>query len=349
MAKRTLASVWAKSFERSVSAWTRAGLQQGRQQLGQVTKAVAAKRQPPPGAGDWLPGVAMGLTGLLRFHVYRPPGLHYAERVPLMVMLHGCGQDARSFALSTRMNRLADKQRFLVLYPEQDRVANAHGCWSWFDTRSGRAHHEAALILKAIDQVTLLYPADATRVALAGLSAGASMAALLATRHPARFRALVMHSGVAPGSADSSATAMRAMHGRQILTPLAAGQALPPLMVIHGSHDRVVSSRNARATANLWADAAGATASEARRVQRGQRHAMTITAYRRRGREVASLVEIDGLGHAWSGGAPKKAYSDSRGPDASRMAWAFAARQFGREVQAAVPAAAQRSWPWKLA
>lgn len=337
MAKTTLASAWAKSFERSVSAWARAGVRQGQKQLGDVTKAVtkavtqsvAEKRKPPPGPGDWLPGVAMGLTGLLRFHVYRPAGLHYAERVPVLVMLHGCGQDSRSFALSTRMNRVADKERFLVLYPEQDRVANPNGCWNWFDTRSGRAHTEAALILKAIDQVALFYPADATRVAIAGLSAGASMAALLATRHPRRFQAVVMHSGVAPGSADSSVGAVRAMRGRQLLTPLAVGEVLPPLMVIHGSHDPVVSSRNARATANLWADAAGATAGDAWHVQRGQRHAMTITEYRRRGRGVpATLVEVDTLGHAWSGGAAQKPFSDSRGPDASRLVWSFAQKQF---------------------
>lgn len=328
MAKRTLASVWAKSFERGVSAWTRASLQQGRRQIGQVTQAVAAKRKPPPGPGDWLPGVAMGLSGVLRFHVYRPPGLHYAERVPVLVMLHGCGQDARSFALSTRMNRVADKGRFLVLYPEQDRVANPQGCWNWFDTRSGRAHSEAALVLKAIDQVALFYPADVTRVALAGLSAGASLAALLATKHPTRFKAVVMHSGVAPGSADSSAAAVRAMRGHQLLKPLAQGDALPPLMVIHGSHDHVVSSRNARAAANLWADAMGAAAGEPRQVQRGQRHAMTITEYRKRGRDVATLVEVDTLGHAWSGGAAKKPFSDSRGPDASRLAWSFALKQF---------------------
>ncbi|MBX3622645.1 MAG: prolyl oligopeptidase family serine peptidase, partial [Rhizobacter sp.] len=249
-------------------------------------------------------------------------------RVPLLVMLHGCGQDARSFALSTRMNRLADQERFLVLYPEQDRVANPQGCWNWFDTRSGRAYREASLILKAIEQVGLFYPVDLTRVALVGLSAGASMAALLATRHPARFKAVVMHSGVAPGAADSSAAAVQAMRGRQVLLPLPRAHALPPLMVIHGAHDRVVSSHNARAMASLWADAAGATATAPRRVQRGQRHPMTITDYRRRGRPAATLVEIDTLGHAWSGGAARKAFSDSRGPDASRMAWSFAAKQF---------------------
>ena len=94
------------------------------------------------------------------------------ERLPLMVMLHGCGQDANSFATSTRMNRIAMRERFLVLYPEQDRLANPQGCWNWFDTSSGRAHGEAALIMQAIDQVCLLHPVDRTRVPIAGLSAG---------------------------------------------------------------------------------------------------------------------------------------------------------------------------------
>ena len=40
------------------------------------------------------------------------------------------------------MNRLAVRHRFLVLYPEQERLANAHGCWNWFDRRSGKADAE---------------------------------------------------------------------------------------------------------------------------------------------------------------------------------------------------------------
>jgi poly(hydroxyalkanoate) depolymerase family esterase len=329
---RSLASVWAKSFERSFTAWSREGMRQGRAQVAKATRAATAHaramRTPPPGAGDWLPGVAMGLTGLLRFHVYRPPGIGFAERVPVVVMLHGCGQDARSFASSTRMNRLADRERFLVLYPEQDRSANPQGCWNWFDTRSGRAHHEASLILRALDQVVLFYPADPSRVALVGLSAGASMAALLATRHPSRFQAVVMHSGVAPGSADSGAGAVRAMRGRQLLVPLSTQQALPPLMVIHGTRDPVVAARNAQAAVQLWADASGAVATEARQTQRGQRLPMTVTDHVLGRRTVARLVEVDTLGHAWSGGAARKPYSEPRGPDASRMAWQFALRQF---------------------
>ncbi len=281
----------------------------------------------------------MGTGGIRRFRLYRPPGVTLGERLPLMVMLHGCGQDANSFAASTRMNRIAQRERFLVLYPEQDRLANPQGCWNWFDTDRGRAYGEAALILQAIDQVCLLQPVDKTRVVVAGLSAGASMAALLATRHPARFKAVVMHSGIPPGTAHSSWSALGAMRGHRPTRPapklaatpaavVALAQPWPPLLVIHGNADAVVSPRNGEAAVQVWALAAGARASTARSVQRGQRYPMQVTDFKHLGRTVASLVAVDGLAHAWSGGAAQQAFGDGRGPDASRMAWAFAARQF---------------------
>ena len=63
-------------------------------------------------------------------------------------------------------------------------------------------------------------------------------------------------------------------------------------------------------------------------MQRGKRYPMSVTDYKRKGGTVATLVAVDGLAHAWSGGAARQPFSDGQGPDASRMAWAFAARQF---------------------
>ncbi len=305
----------------------------GTRAVDKALKVNAARRKPPAGEGDWLAGVAMGATGARRYRLYRPPDVKFGERLPLMVMLHGCGQDAASFARSTRMNRIAARERFLVLYPEQDRLANAQGCWNWFDTGSGRAYGEAEIIMRAIDQVCLLYLADRSSIAVAGLSAGASMAALLVTRHPARFKAVMMHSGIPPGSAHSGLSAVGAMQGLRPARPLAATPALmaslwPPLMVIHGRGDRVVSPSNGQAAVKVWARAAGARPDLERSVQRGQRHPMTVTDYKLRSSTVVTLVEVDRLGHAWSGGAARQPYSDASGPDASRMLWAFAAKQF---------------------
>jgi poly(hydroxyalkanoate) depolymerase family esterase len=320
MARRIRTSTWAKTFERSFVAMTRTALR--------ANKA-------PAGAGDWIAGMAMGATGARRYRLYRPPDVKFGERLPLMVMLHGCGQDARSFAQSTRMNRIAARERFMVLYPEQDRLANAQGCWNWFDTRSGRAYGEAELIMKAIDQVCVLYRVDRTRIAVAGLSAGASMAALLVTRHPARFKAVMMHSGIPPGTAHSTISAVGAMHGLRpvkplLATPVTMAALWPPLLVIHGGVDRVVAANNGHAAAQVWANAAGASPLKVRTLQRGNRYPMTVTDFKLRSSTVATLVEVGKLGHAWSGGAANQPYSDGQGPDASRMRWAFAARQFSR-------------------
>ncbi|HET9977247.1 MAG TPA: PHB depolymerase family esterase [Burkholderiaceae bacterium] len=336
MARRSIASLWTRTFERSLATFTRSAVRSGTRALADALERtpLRARRATPKGAGDWLPGLAVGSAGARRFRLYRPRGVAVGESLPLMVMLHGCGQDAAAFADSTRMNRLAERERFFVLYPEQDRLANAQGCWNWFDTASGRAQAEAMLIINAIDQVCLRHRIDPSRVAVAGLSAGASMAALLAARHPGRFKAVVMHSGIPPGTAHSGLSALGAMQGRRATRGLAGARdpqaaAMPPLLVIHGARDAVVSPHNGRAAAQAWAQAAGARAGTARSVQRGARYPTVVVDFKARGRVAATWVEVLRLGHVWSGGADRRPAGAGQGPDASRMAWAFARRQFG--------------------
>ena len=287
------------------------------------------------GAGEFLPGVVLGPRGARRYRLYLPPDMRANERLPLLVMLHGCDQDAASFAASTRMNRVAERERFAVLYPEQDRVSNLHGCWNWFDLDSGRAQAEAMSVLHAIDRVCSLHPVDPAAVAIAGLSAGASLAALLAVAHPARFCAVALHSGVPPGAAHSATGALRAMRGRgpSVQLPAQAGPPFertvpwPPLLVLHGSRDTVVVPANGRETALRWAQACGAQAKSPRREQRGARHPVFVTDFSLGRRTVVTLIEICGLGHAWSGGAAGQRYGDAEGPDASRRVWRFVAQQ----------------------
>lgn len=333
MRKRRSTSAWTGIFRRSMRAVARTTIKAGTQALKQTLKRAALKSAPPTGPGAWSLSLVTGAGGVRRFRLYQPPDIKTGERLPLLVMLHGCGQDANAFATSTRMNRVAMRERFLVLYPEQDRLANGQGCWNWFDTASGRAYREAALIIQAVDQVCLLHPVDRSRLAIAGLSAGASMAALVVSLHPARFKAVVMHSGIPPGTAHSTMSAVGAMRGRRATLPLAAtpltmAASWPALLVIHGEADGVVSPQNGQAAVQSWADAAGARAGTTRNVQRGKRYPMSVTDFKRQDRTVATLVVVSRLAHAWSGGAANKPYSDGRGPDASRMVWSFVAKRF---------------------
>lgn len=278
-------------------------------------------------------GLTAGIAGAQRYRLFVPPGARRTTHLPLLVMLHGCTQSAEAFATSTRMNQIAAKEGFVVLYPEQNHLANLQGCWNWYQTRSGQAQAEAEAILATIQQVSKLQAIDPARIALAGLSAGASMAALLAVRHPARFRAIAMHSGIAPGMAQSSASGLKAMRGQCVATPLSAlpaGTHLPALLVIQGNSDYLVSPSNGPAAAQLWATREAAKPGHPRTVQRGARYPATLTDYKAKGRLVATLCSIQGLGHAWSGGAASQNYSDPKGPDASRMIWAFAVKQFAK-------------------
>src|SRR5580765_656556 len=339
MARRIRKTLWRPPPRRSLGALTRATLRRGtRAVLTASAKALKAAAKPPrrppkprrPAAapGEWLTGAAAGPAGTRRYRLFKPAGARARAPLPLLVMLHGCDQDAASFARSTRLQTLATREGFMLLLPEQERIANVHGCWNWFETRSGRAFTEAASLIAAIDQVCTLHGADPSRVAIAGLSAGASMAAFVALHYPQRFKAVAMHSGVAPGAAHSTASALAAMQGRRRPHALAPTPGLPPLLVIQGMADHLVRPGNGPAAARLWAGAAGALPAAPRTVQRGARRPMTLTDFKQRGRIVATLCEVAGLGHAWSGGAANQPYADPTGPDASRLIWAFAARAF---------------------
>jgi poly(hydroxyalkanoate) depolymerase family esterase len=299
---------------------------------------------PSLGLGSWVAGLTSGPCGVRRYYLCAPPELMSQEgALPLVVMLHGCGQTALDFARSTRMNLLAARERFFVLYLEQDKLSNPKGCWNWHERCSGIADAEAATVMNAIDDVCRRYRIDRDRIAVAGLSAGASMAALVATRYPQRFMAVAMHSGVAPSAAMTGLTALAAMRGQHfppiVLTAVgkavgaaAVGATLPPLMVLHGDSDDVVVPTNADCSAAIWAMASRAHAGAERTWKRGKRHAVSETEFTRAGRTFAKLCKVSGLGHAWSGGTPGLPYSDADGPCATRMFWDFAKGQFVRPI-----------------
>ncbi len=52
------------------------------------------------------------------------------ERLPLVVMLHGCTQSPDDFAAGTRMNFIAEEQTCFVVYPAQRSEANQAKCWN---------------------------------------------------------------------------------------------------------------------------------------------------------------------------------------------------------------------------
>src|SRR5450755_483656 len=158
-------------------------------------------------------------AGSRDYRLYVPSG--YAGRpVGLVVMLHGGTQTPEDFAAGTRMDELAERDTFLVAYPEQSRRANPNGYWNWFQPADQhRDGGEPALIAGITRQVMNTYAIDPDAVHVAGLSAGGAMAATMAATYPDLYVAAGIHSGLAHGSAHDIPSAFAAMRTGGTTTP----------------------------------------------------------------------------------------------------------------------------------
>jgi len=280
-----------------------------------------------PAGGQFLAGSYSDQAGSRRYKVYVPSGYHGQARA-LVVMLHGCTQSPDDFAAGTRMNVLAEEHACFVVYPEQSTSANFSKCWNWFSSRDQqRGQGEPSLIAGITRQIMREYSVDPRRVYIAGLSAGAAAAAIMAVTYPDLYAAIGVHSGLACGAASDLPSAFAAMRQGGALAPRGADNAwvatryreIVPTIVFHGDQDTIVNPCNGdQVIAQSRVSAADLRTS----VQHGQvpdGHAYSRTFYTdASGRAILEQWVIHGAGHAWSGGGAAGSYTDPRGPDASR-------------------------------
>jgi poly(hydroxyalkanoate) depolymerase family esterase len=272
--------------------------------------------------------------------IYVPSGLKTGDSVPLLVMLHGCRQNAQILAEGTRMNALAERHRFIVLYPEQSLRANSLRCWRWFDGETVRGAGEAALIAALVQRTVSRYPIDASRVYVAGVSAGGAMACVLTCCYGAMFAACAIASGVmyraAESVGDAAAVMRRGSHAApQLLAREAARDssgrsAFVPSLVIHGDDDSTVHPRNAeQIVEQLQAFAQYTGRLSAPLVESpplrlsGAGRAYRQQDYLQNKRVLLRKIIVEGMGHAWSGGDERHPFNDAAGPDASQLIWDF--------------------------
>ena len=262
-------------------------------------------------------------SGRRRYLLYVPSSYH-GQSVPLIVMLHGCTQLSSDFGTGTRMNAAAEREGFIVAYPEQPRVANMAKCWNWFNPDDQqRESGEPSLIAGITREVMASHAIDSSRVFIAGLSAGGAMAAIMGQTYPELYAAIGVHSGLAYGAANSVSSALSVMRGRSdAQRPAPAVPPTPPLPLIafQGDADETVHPQNVEVLLSDVMDAVSKPdhiISETGQVKGG--HAYTRTVYRdgRRG-VLAERWVVHGGGHAWFGGDPGGTYTDDLGPDATR-------------------------------
>ncbi|HYM57861.1 MAG TPA: PHB depolymerase family esterase [Solirubrobacteraceae bacterium] len=300
---------------------------------------AAVRSAPNPGTWEERTFTAAGRTRRALVHT---PASIQETAVPLVCVLHGCTQDAAGFAAATRMNHAADRHGFIAVYPQQQRGENPRCCWNWFEpqhqTRGAGEPASIAGVIREVIGTTSPWTVDTRRVFVAGLSAGGAMAAILAVTYPDLFAAVAVHSGLAYASANSVGDAFSAMargSGDAVARGRAAHAAMGdrarpvPSIVVHGSADHTVAPVNGtqvleqsmaanRLAAPETCDCEITRPTASSRGQIGGGYPYTQSRWTDRGGALMhELVEVEGLGHAWSGGLPGGSFTDPRGPDAT--------------------------------
>ncbi|MCW8087734.1 extracellular catalytic domain type 1 short-chain-length polyhydroxyalkanoate depolymerase [Sabulicella glaciei] len=265
-----------------------------------VRRHVASSGPSGPSPLSRLVGFGAN-PGALDGYSFVPPGAR-----GLVVILHGCQQDARGYDRGTGWTTLAEREGFAVLAPEQRGPNNPMRCFNWFDMERGRA--EAESIAQMVRHLVAAEGLDARRVYVSGLSAGGAMANFLLAAHPALFAGGAVLAGLPFGAARTMEEALLAMRGGVRHAPREWGDLVrrasnhrgpwPSVSIWQGAADTTVAPRNAADLAAQWLDLHGITGAP--------RSSVTVDGARRlqwhdgAGRTAVEAWTLEGLAH----GAP---------------------------------------------
>jgi feruloyl esterase len=204
--------------------------------------------------------------GELRMLVYHPPA-RPQPGAPLIVVLHGCRQEAAAFASESGWIAIARRLSISLVLPEQRAGNHRHQCFQWYQPQHvARGRGEAMSIRQMVRHAIQEFGSDRRRVFIVGLSAGGAMAAAMLAAYPAAFAAGAVVAGLPVGSAHGPATAVLRMRraapsiGRAALAAAVRaqggprpGRPWPRLSIWHGGRDKVVDPGNAEQLAMQWA------------------------------------------------------------------------------------------------
>ncbi|HYZ31373.1 MAG TPA: PHB depolymerase family esterase [Crenalkalicoccus sp.] len=168
--------------------------------------------------------------GNLRMFKYVPDGL--PASAPLVVVLHGCKQNARDYATDAGWIQVADQAHAALAMAEQTQANNQNNCFNWFlqaDNRRDRG--EALSIRQMVDKMRADHSIDSGRIFVTGLSAGGAMTSVMLATYPEVFAGGGIVAGLPYGCANDTSAMLptQALQCMQTGRPAGASAGLPGL------------------------------------------------------------------------------------------------------------------------
>lgn len=292
----------------------------------------------------------------------RPLRRRILGRPAVLLVLHGCKQDALDMIRTSRFVEYANARDYVAVFPSVTswsalpcRVDN---CWGfWIPQERSRGEGEVGDLRRILEAVEAAFGTDPERRYVAGLSSGGAMAVAMAVAHGDAIRAAGAVAGLAYGESSAAVstehpfaslvpwfledsnlrstaklsdlpTLLREMEAAQ----MDAGTRNPvPLTVIQSTRDQVVGIENARMLRDVWLAGRGGTSTH--RVQRKPIDGATgvdCSYLDAAGEPVVQTVFYKGRAaeptHYWPGDGDDGGFASSAGPSATRTLLDFFAR-----------------------
>jgi poly(hydroxyalkanoate) depolymerase family esterase len=240
--------------------------------------------------------------GNLAMYSYRPDGLPSGR--PLVVLLHGCTQNAAGYFANSGWRKFADQWGFTLVLPQTSSANNISSCFNWFETAdTTRGQGEAASVRSMVGYAVANYGTDASRVYVSGLSAGGAMSAVMLATYPDAFAAGSIGAGLAYRCAASLIQASGCQYGATSKTPQQWGDLVrnafsgysgpyPRVAIWQGQSDYTVVPANGRQLRDQWTNVRGV--SQTPTSTQSLTGGTTLTVY---GSDDVRLYEIAGMGH----------------------------------------------------
>ena len=186
--------------------------------------------------------------------------------MPMVMVLHGCGQTEINMINETRFKDLAERDNFIVVYPFitsfEPLPQRAPNCWGFFiDEHIHKGAGEVEDLYQIALEVEAAFKIDPNRRYVTGLSSGAGMAVDLAVARNEYFAAAGSVEGLPYSETSSSVVPFGCnLQGRfkpvsAVVAAMRAEQSRPdeqrpiPIIAIHARNDckvNVTGSENIR-------------------------------------------------------------------------------------------------------